>query len=100
MANAIDATLIDATTSPLPNGAQLPEHPANTTALRIVEYGKVYDADDGRPLRCGLHQNEVRMLQMGSKMALGHLYAYVILNKHVYHTRQAVVIDVKCVPNE
>lgn len=82
-------------TDPLVNGAALPDHPATTTARKIISYGKVTDATDGKPLRGGLHQNEIVNLMNGSQMALGHLYAYVILNGHIYHTRPSVIITVE-----
>jgi hypothetical protein len=88
---------VDDTTEPLVNGAELPDHPANTTALKIVSFGKVYDAEDSRPLRVGLHQNEIRMLMEGEQMALTHLHAYAMLNGHIYHTRKAVTVDCKCI---
>lgn len=87
-------------TEPLKNGDPLPEHPADTTALKIVSYGTVRDASDGTTLRAGIHRNELKMLMEGNKMALAHLYAYVILNRHIYTFREAVVIEVKCEPNE
>jgi hypothetical protein len=88
---------IEETTEPLPNGATLPDHPANTTALRVIEYGKVFDDGDGRPLEAGkLHENEIRMLMNGEVGGLGHLYLYAIRDKKIYHTRRLVVIDVKC----
>jgi hypothetical protein len=88
--------LKDDTTEPLPNGATLPEHPASTTALKIIEYGKVYDDGDGRPLLAGkLHESDVRMLMSGHNGALGHLYLYAIRDKKIYHTRRLVTIDVK-----
>lgn len=88
--------ITDETTEPLPNGAELPEHPASTTALKIIEYGKVWDDGDGRPLASGrLHESQVRMLMNGDQMALQHLYLYAIRDKKIYHTRQLVTIDVK-----
>ena len=87
--------MIEETTEPLPNGAALPDHPANTTALRIIEYGKVWDDGDGRPLQTGvLHENEIRMLMNGEVGGLGHLYLYALRNRHIYHTRKLVTIDV------
>lgn len=91
---------IEAITAPLKNCDPLPDHPADTTGLKIVYYGTVRDASDGTKLRAGIHRNELKMLMEGNQMALTHLYAYVILNKHIYHFRKAVVIEVKCVPNE
>lgn len=92
--------MLDDTTEPLPNGAKLPSHPDNTTAKRVISYGKVFDAEDGRPLRVGLHQNEIKMLMSGQVGGLGHLYAFAMLNDKIYHTRKQVVIDVKCVEIE
>jgi hypothetical protein len=90
-------SLIEETTEPLPNGAALPDHPANTTALKVVEYGKVWDDGDGRPLQSGrLGENEIRMLMLGNQMALQHLYCYAIRDKKIYHTRRLVTVDVKC----
>ena len=89
--------LIEETTEPLPNGAALPDHPANTTSLTVIEYGKVFDDGDGRPLETGkLHENEIRMLMNGEVGGLGHLYLFAIRDKKIYHTRRLVVIDVKC----
>lgn len=87
--------VFEETTEPLPNGAELPDHPANTTALQIVSFGKVWDDGDGRPLTAGLHESQVRMLQMGHQMALQHLYLYAIRDRKIYHTRNLVTIDVK-----
>lgn len=87
--------LLDDQTEPLPNGASLPEHPANTTALKIVEYGKVFDDGDGTPLKGGLHESEVKMLMAGNQMSLRHLYCYAIRDKKIYHTRRLVTVDVK-----
>ena len=87
---------MDDITEPLPNGAELPEHPATTTARTITEYGNVWDDADGRPLGRGMHENEIKMLMGGEKGGLSHLYLYAIRNKHIYHTRPLVVIDVKC----
>lgn len=85
----------DDVTGPLPNGADLPDHPANTTGLQIVSYGKVWDDGDGRPLTAGLHEAQVKMLMLGRQMALQHLYLYAIRDKKIYHTRNLVTIDVK-----
>lgn len=85
----------DSVTEPLRNGDPLPVHPDGTTARKITTYGPVYDADDSTQLTAGLHRNEVAQLQEGNQMALGHLYRYVILNKHIYHTRPSVVIHCK-----
>jgi hypothetical protein len=91
--------LIEETTEPLPNGSPLPDHPSSTTALRIVEYGDVYDEADGRPLKAGrLHESAIRMLMDGNVGGLGHLYFYAIRNRKIYHTRKLVTIDCKCTP--
>lgn len=90
--------MIDETTAPLPNGSPLPTHPASTTALKVIEYGKVWDDGDGRPLQRGqLHESQIRMLMNGEQMALQHLYLYAIRDKKILHTRRLVTIDVKCV---
>lgn len=92
---------VEETTEPLKNGEALPSHPANTTALRITEFGKVFDDGDGRPLETGkLHENEIRMLQSGQVGGLGHLYLYAIRDKKIFHTRSLVTIDVICVEAE
>ena len=83
-------------TEALINGADLPDHPAHTTALKVTEYLTVRDAEDGTTLRRGLHENEIRVLALGQQMALGHLYRYTIRNRKVFHTRKAVIIDVEC----
>lgn len=90
----------DDVTEPLINGQEIPSHPTSTNSRRITVHGKCVDADDGTVLRGGLHRNEIAMLTSGDQMALKHRYAYVILNNHVYHTRRAVVIHVKCVDAE
>lgn len=92
-----EVNLIEETTEPLRNGQKLPDHPSDTTALKIVKFGAVRDDADGTPLQSGLHQNEIRMLQMGQQMSLGHLYRYAILDGRIFHTRDLVVIDVCCV---
>lgn len=84
------------TTEPLPNGAELPTHPALTNARRIIAYGRVWDDADGITLLGGLHANEVRMLMSGQQMNLKHLYRYAIRNRRIYHTRNLVCIDVRC----
>ena len=84
------------TTSPLANGDELPDHPHNTTARKIISYGKVYDFEDGRPLRAGMHQSTLKVL-MGGTRILSHTYSYAILNGRIYHTRDKVVVDVKTV---
>lgn len=87
-------------TEPLANGAELPDHPATTTAFKIIEYGTVVDAMDGTVLKRGMHENELRMLMIGQQMALKHLYIYQIRNRRIFHTRDAVVINVECVDCE
>ena len=86
---------LDSVTEPLCNGAELPVHPANSTAYRIVKYGRVWDDADGTPLHSGLHQNEIQMLMSGHNGGLGHLYVYAIRNNHIYHSRHLVNIDVE-----
>jgi hypothetical protein len=89
------------TTEPLKNGADLPDHPASTTSLKIIEYGNVYDDGDGTPLQQGkLREAEVQNLMHGDQMALRHLYLYAIRNKKIYHTRNLVTIDCECIENE
>lgn len=87
-------------TEPLPNGARLPKHPAHTTSLKVIRYGKVHDATDGKELRGGLHQNELRQLRQNNQMALTHLYAFCMIEGKIYHTRRAVVITVDCIEDE
>ncbi len=90
--------MIAATTEPLANGAALPDYPSSTTSLKIIKYGKVYDAEDGRPLTPGtLHNSAVSMLMGNQIGGLGHLYCFAIRDKKIYHTRKKVVIDVECV---
>ena len=84
-------------TEPLRNGSQLPEHPSLTTGKKVVEYGRVWDDADGQVLLSGLHENEVRMLMSGNQMSLKHLYRFAIRDRRIYHTRNLVCIDVKCV---
>ncbi len=84
-------------TEPLANGDLLPSHPANTTSLKITNYGEVRDAEDGIVLHGGLHQNEIRTLALGQQMSLTHLYRFAIRDKKIFHTRPAVIIDVECV---
>lgn len=90
----------DSVTEPLKNGDPLPPHPDDTTAKKITVYGFVYDADNGVRCTAGLHRNEVEQLRNGNQMALGHLFRYVILDRHIYHTRQSVVIHCKTEPND
>lgn len=86
---------MDDTTEPLPNGADLPTHPALTTAKRITDYGDVFDDASGIQLHGGLHANEISRLMSGDQMRLTHLYRYCIRNKRIYHTRPLVIISVK-----
>ena len=88
--------LVLAQTEPLYNGDPLPEHAASTTALRVVKYNSVIDADNHRELHGGLHNNELSILMNKEKHALGHLYFYAIRNGRIYHTREKVVIEVLC----
>lgn len=90
----------DSITEPLHNGDPLPSHPDDTTAKRITVYGFVYDADNGQQLTAGLHRNELSQLQHGNQMALTHLYRYCIIDRKIYHTRNAVVIHCKTIPDE
>lgn len=83
-------------TSPLRNGDLLPDHPDHTTALKVVSYSRVTDATDGRELMAGLHRAEVSMLKSGEKGGLEHLYRYAIVDRHIYHTRGLVVVEVEC----
>lgn len=83
-------------TEPLYNGDPLPHHPADTTSLKVIKYGKVADADNQRELHGGLHNNELSILMNKEKHALGHLYLYAIRNGRIYHTRDKVVIEVLC----
>lgn len=87
----------DAVTEPLKNGDPLPDHPDDTTAKRITVYGPVFDADNGQQFTAGLHRSEVDQLQHGNQMALTHLYRYTVLDRRIFHTRQAVVIHVKTI---
>lgn len=86
---------LDDVTEPLSNGADLPTHPALTTARRVTTYGNVYDDASGTQLHGGLHRNEIAMLMSGDQMALQHLFRYVIRNKRIYHTRPLVIISVQ-----
>lgn len=88
----------DAITEPLKNGDPLPLHPDDTTAKKITVYGFVYDADNGVRCTAALHRNELAGLQNGDQMALRHLFRYCIINKRIYHTREAVVIHCKTEP--
>jgi hypothetical protein len=91
----MESTNFDDTTEALPNGANLPEHPALTTSKKITEYGRVWDDADGVTLHGGLHEAEIRNLMNGDQMALKHLYRFAIRNKRIFHTRNLVCIDVK-----
>ena len=84
----------DATTESLPNGAALPDHPASTTARKITAYGPVHDATDNTQLHAGLHRNEIVVL-MNEGRILEHAYRYAIIDHHIYHTRDKVIIHVK-----
>ena len=84
-------------TAPLKNGDRLPDHPANTTALKIVKFGKVYDSEDGVELGGGLHASELACLMDGNQMALEHLYRFAIRSGKIFHTRASVVIECKTV---
>src|SRR5690242_8655764 len=95
-----DEAHYDSVTEPLKNGDPLPLHPDDTPAKRSTVYGFVYDADNGTHCTAGMHRNELAQLQVGSQMALTQLYRYCIVNRHIYHTRAAVVIHCKTEPNE
>lgn len=82
-------------TEPLANGAELPSHPALTTAKKVVEYLSVFDDANGTPLQGGLHRNEIAMLMGKQPHPLGHLYRYAIVNRHLYHTRSLACINVR-----
>jgi len=84
-------------TESLHNGDPLPPHPASTTSLKVVKYGKVLDAGTGVELHPSLHNNELSLLMSRQRHALGHLYLYAIRNSRIYHTREQVVIEVMCV---
>ena len=89
--------IYDDLTEPLSNGAEIPSHPSQTTARKIIAYGRVKDAKDGTPLRAGLHHATIRGLMDGHQMGLTHLYAYAMLNNKIYHTRPGVVIEVRTI---
>jgi hypothetical protein len=84
-------------TSPLRSGDELPNHPDHTTALKVLNYGKVYDDADGHELMRGLHRAEITMLMSGQKGGLDHLYRYAMVNGHIYHTRSLVTVECECV---
>lgn len=81
------------TTEPLLNGAELPTHPADTTAKKITHFGRVFDDATGTVLTAGLHNNEIAMLMANQCESLSHLFRFVIRNMHIYHTRPLVVIE-------
>lgn len=82
-------------TSPLRNGAKLPDHPADTTARIIVKYGEVTDARTGTICVAGLHNQEIQLLMGKNPIALSHLCRYAIRDGRIYHTRSRVVIEVE-----
>lgn len=83
------------TTEPLVNGAELPDHPADTTAKKIIAFGRVFDDASGTVLYGGLHNNEITMLMGGQRESLSHLFRFVIRDRHIYHTRHLVTIECK-----
>lgn len=87
--------MYDDTTEPLINGAKLPDHPANTTARKIVSLGPVRDTADSTVLTAGLHRNEMAMLRSDQRESLSHLYRYAIIDHCIYHTRHLVTVDCK-----
>lgn len=87
----------DSVTEPLENGDSLPEHPHDTTARKITAYGPVHDATDNTQLTAGLHRNEIVVL-MNEGRILEHAYRYAIIDRHIYHTRDKVVIQVTTEP--
>ena len=84
-------------TEPLVNGAEVPSHPATTTSRRVTARLAVKDAEDGTKLTAGINRNELMLLMAGERI-LSHLYRYCILNNRIYHTRNSVIIEVKCEP--
>lgn len=89
-------------TEPLKSGDKLPNHPADTTARKIIRYGEVKDAHSGIICEGGLHKNEIDMLRRGEKGGLAHLHRYVIVQegniRRIYHTRSRVIVQVETVP--
>jgi len=83
----------DDVTQELASGDELPPHSAATTARKIIAYGPVHDAADNTRLEAGLHRNEVAVLMQGQRI-LEHAYRYAIIDRHIYHTRELVVIRV------
>ena len=83
------------TTEPLKNGAELPTHPADTTAKQITRFLTVRDAVDGKALSGGLPEGVVRLLMDGVPV-LDHLYRFKYANNRIYHTRKLVTIDCEC----
>jgi hypothetical protein len=82
-------------TEPLANCQEVPNHPAHTTSRKIISVQEVRDAEDGTRCTAGLPRSELSLLMNGQRI-LDHLYRYAILNGRVYHTRNKVVIVVKC----
>ncbi len=91
------------TTEPLKNGDPLPDHPANTTSLKITKFCEVRDAENGQVLTGGLHGTTINSLATGNS-SLSHLYRYAYrkigADTIIFHTRPTVVIDVECEPVE
>lgn len=87
-------------TEPLASGAALPDHPADTTARKVIKYLSAFDSHDGHELSAGLHRNEIEILRQGETGGLSHLYRYSFVqegkNLKIYHTRNRVVISVLC----
>ncbi len=90
---------MEETTEPLINGQEIPNHPSDTTSRKIVGVLGVRDASDGVRLTAGLGRNELAVLMTGERI-LGHLYRFCILNNKIFHTRESVVLAVKCVDAE
>lgn len=82
-------------TDPLESGALLPTHSATDSGRKITTYGRVKDAENGRDLMAGVHEDVIRILVAQSAvLRQTSLYAYVIREGHIYHSRKAVVIEV------
>ena len=78
------------------NKGEVPQHPATTTARKVIGILEVRDAQDGTRCTAGLHRNELASLMNGIPV-LPHLYKYCAINGRIYTTRQrGVVIVVKC----
>jgi hypothetical protein len=86
-----------AETEPLKNGSRLPEHPSDTTSLKIVKYGEVRDSHSGVLCAPKLHNSDVSSLKAGNK-SLSHLHLFKIENGRIWHTRSRVTITVECEP--